>query len=213
MHWGSFLAAAHTPYAPLAAFPGAGGAAPPWAGQIAAGLQALQGQVQAVQGQVQAVLEHQDELQDQLTEVQLTVERLINRTSLDVSLAREANQTAMYDHSALTPVPNLDTGAAPPPGFPATRGGELSAAAAHFLCVVFGLRRTAVGQVILMRNVSAPSQHPHCPTNAHAALPAELKGLLAPDVNALLAFYGGAQVGGGAAARLTHLAALLGVRI
>ena len=40
---------------------------------------------------------------------------------------------------------------------------------------------------------------------------AELKGLLAPEVDALLAFYGGAQVAGSAAARRGHLAVLLGV--
>lgn len=126
--------------APLAAFPQAGGAAPPWVSQIQAqihGMQVqIQGQVQGLQGQVQVVLDQQDQLQDHMMEMQSSIDRLLNRTSMAVTLAREANQLAKLDSHVLTPVPNLDTGAPPPPGFPATRGGErvVVAAASHCFC-------------------------------------------------------------------------------
>ena len=119
--------------APLAAFPQAGGAAPPWVSQIQAQIHGMQVQIQ---GQFQVVLDQQDQLQDHMMEMQSSIDRLLNRTSMAVTLAREANQLAKLDSHVLTPVPNLDTGAPPPPGFPATRGGErlVVAAASHCFC-------------------------------------------------------------------------------
>jgi TolA-binding protein len=131
--------------APLAAFPAAGAGAPPWVGAMSAQLQGLsqhmmqlQGQMVQLQGQMvqlQGQVAQLQGLPGQVADLQQSIQHLRNRTSLDVTLAREANQRALDESAALTPVPHLDTGAAPPPGFPPTRGGECAAvgAAAHFI--------------------------------------------------------------------------------
>ena len=115
--------------------------------------QGLSGQFQGLSGQFQGLQGQSQGLLGQATDIQRSLDCLLNRTSLAVTLSREANLRAMDDAHALTPVPNPDTGAPPPPGFPATRGGERSAAAAH---CCFSQRRASWQRVRLPSASSLP---------------------------------------------------------
>jgi hypothetical protein len=75
-------------------------------------------------------------LQQQLHQLQQSVQALINRTSLQLQDARSLNSAALLPRHKLVPVPNRDSGAMPPANirFTRTRAVEVpnaSAAALH----------------------------------------------------------------------------------